>query len=133
LETVETDSVNDFGHLNASYPNVWQSLINATILPDGTVLITGDGANSDPGDVAHAALPTELWSPTSLACTTMAAMNAPRLYHSEAVLLPLAFTVSGDNLTVTAPANSFLAPPGNYLLFILNAQGVPSVAATVHF
>jgi hypothetical protein len=29
METVETDSVNDFGHLNASYPNAWQSLQTA--------------------------------------------------------------------------------------------------------
>jgi hypothetical protein len=48
--------------------------------------------------------------------------------------LPLSFTLSGSNsLIVTAPTNAYLAPPGNYLLFILNAQGVPSLAATVHF
>ncbi len=48
--------------------------------------------------------------------------------------LPLSFTVNESNsLSVTAPASSNLAPPGNYMLFILNAQGVPSVAAIVHF
>jgi hypothetical protein len=26
-----------------------------------------------------------------------------------------------------------LAPPGNYLMFIVDANGVPSVAAVVHF
>ncbi|MBV8378159.1 MAG: DUF1929 domain-containing protein, partial [Verrucomicrobia bacterium] len=37
-----------------------------------------------------------------------------------------------NSLTVTAPANADLAPPGNYLLFILNSNGVPSVAAVVN-
>ena len=47
--------------------------------------------------------------------------------------LPLNFTVGTGSLTVTAPANSNLAPPGNYMLFILDTNGVPSLAAIVHF
>jgi hypothetical protein len=43
--------------------------------------------------------------------------------------LQLPFTVSGGTLNVQAPANANLAPPGYYMLFILNASGVPSVAA----
>ena len=31
-------------------------------------------------------------------------------------------------LKVKAPANANLAPPGRYMLFVINAQGVPSVA-----
>jgi galactose oxidase len=48
--------------------------------------------------------------------------------------VPLGFTIgsgSATSLSVTAPANANIAPPGNYMLFILDAQGVPSVAATV--
>jgi hypothetical protein len=45
--------------------------------------------------------------------------------------MELTFTKSGNNLTVTAPANANLAPPGTYMLFALNAQGVPSVAKMV--
>lgn len=44
--------------------------------------------------------------------------------------LPIAARASGS-LTVTAPANGNLAPPGHYLLFILNGNGVPSVARIV--
>ncbi|HVT08251.1 MAG TPA: fibronectin type III domain-containing protein, partial [Polyangia bacterium] len=47
--------------------------------------------------------------------------------------LPLTFTAGTGALTVTAPANKNLAPPGNYMLFILDTNGVPSVSATVHF
>ena len=39
--------------------------------------------------------------------------------------------VVGGSLTATAPPNANVCPPGHYLLFILNAQGVPSVAEIV--
>jgi hypothetical protein len=48
-------------------------------------------------------------------------------------LIPLSFTVSGTTLNVTAPVNSNIAPPGDYMLFIVNAQGTPSVAKFVRF
>jgi hypothetical protein len=38
---------------------------------------------------------------------------------------------SGTTLTVTAPANANLAPPGHYQLFVLNANGVPSLGTTI--
>ena len=42
--------------------------------------------------------------------------------------VPLSFTQTAGGLTVQAPANANLAPSGDYLLFIVNANGVPSVA-----
>ena len=39
--------------------------------------------------------------------------------------------VAGGNLTATAPPNANVCPPGHYMLFILNSQGVPSVAKIV--
>ncbi|HSS39591.1 MAG TPA: galactose oxidase early set domain-containing protein, partial [Polyangia bacterium] len=47
--------------------------------------------------------------------------------------LPLTFTAGNGALTVTAPPNKNIAPPGNYMLFILDTNGIPSVSATVHF
>ena len=38
----------------------------------------------------------------------------------------LSFTVSGGNVQVTAPLLPRVAPPGHYMLFILNRNGVPS-------
>ncbi len=35
-------------------------------------------------------------------------------------------------LDVTAPANANLAPPGHYMLFLIDGNGVPSVAKIVH-
>jgi hypothetical protein len=43
----------------------------------------------------------------------------------------LSFEVSGGNVQVTAPSSARLAPPGHYLLFILNRNGVPSVGKVV--
>jgi hypothetical protein len=192
---------------------------NTTVLPDGNVLVTGGGPTTNATDVTNAILPAELWSPTTETWTTLAPMSAPRLYHSEAILLPdgrvlisgggrfnddteptdqfsaeffeppylfkgprptissapsqlvygqnftvqtpdaaqiasvslirygsathainmsqrfipLSFVTGNGSLTVTAPINSSLAPAGNYMLFLINTSGVPSMAATVHF
>jgi hypothetical protein len=46
-------------------------------------------------------------------------------------LVGLAFTAKSGALDLTAPADGNLAPPGYYLLFILDAQGVPSTAKFV--
>ena len=43
----------------------------------------------------------------------------------------LTFTRGSGLLQVTAPANRNLAPPGHYLMFVLNSQDVPSVAKVV--
>jgi hypothetical protein len=45
--------------------------------------------------------------------------------------LPLSFSTGSGSLTVTAPANADLAPPGNYMLFIIGTNGVPSVASII--
>lgn len=46
-------------------------------------------------------------------------------------LVGLSFTAGSGVLTATAPPNGNIAPPGYYLLFILNSSGVPSVAQFV--
>jgi hypothetical protein len=40
----------------------------------------------------------------------------------------LSFTSQSGSLTITAPPNGNIAPPGYYMLFLLNSSGVPSVA-----
>ncbi len=68
---------------------------NATVLPDGTVLVTGgtrggggdnNGFNDlDPGQPVHEA---ELWDPATGTWTTMASESVDRCSHATAVLLP---------------------------------------------
>jgi hypothetical protein len=45
--------------------------------------------------------------------------------------LALSFTAGSGALTVTSPPNGNIAPPGYYMLFLLNQAGVPSVASFV--
>jgi hypothetical protein len=45
--------------------------------------------------------------------------------------IPLSFTAGAASLTASAPANANIAPPGFYMLFIIDANGVPSVARMV--
>jgi Domain of unknown function (DUF1929)/PKD domain len=40
-------------------------------------------------------------------------------------------TVAGTTLTVSMPPNANTAPPGYYMLFLLNSRGVPSIARFV--
>ena len=43
-------------------------------------------------------------------------------------LVPLAFSQAGGGITVTIPASGTTAPPGPYMLFLVNGNGVPSVS-----
>jgi hypothetical protein len=43
----------------------------------------------------------------------------------------LSFSPGSGTISVTAPANANLAPPGHYMMFIVNGNGVPSVAKFV--
>ena len=40
-------------------------------------------------------------------------------------------TAQADGLTLRSPLNATVAPPGYYMLFLLDADGVPSVASWV--
>jgi hypothetical protein len=45
--------------------------------------------------------------------------------------ISLSFTTSSGQVNATAPVNANIAPPGYYMVFILNSSGVPSVASMV--
>jgi hypothetical protein len=53
-------------------------------------------------------------------------------YNENQHAMRLNFVTSGTSaISVTAPSRAALAPPGYYLLFVLNSSGVPSVAKIV--
>jgi galactose oxidase len=194
--------------------------LNATVLPDGTVLVTGGVSGGGFNDIASAVHTAELWDPGTNDWTVLAPNTIDRGYHSVSLLLPdgtvlhgasgdanvpgtttkypaqrnheifhppylfrgarpvisaapaavsyalpfqvttpnaaqvtavrwihlgavthsfdqsarantLSFTPQGDGLSVTAPSGPNSAPPGDYMLFILNRNGVPSIGRII--
>src|SRR5262249_19786947 len=68
--------------------------------------------------------------------TKVALIRTPSMTHDfdqNQRFVPLTFTAGSGQLTVQAPSSSNTAPPGYYMLFILNGSGVPSVASFVRF
>lgn len=61
---------------------------NATLLPDGTVLVTGGSSSKVFNDAAGAIYAAELWDPATGKWTVLASAAVPRVYHSSALLLP---------------------------------------------
>ncbi|MCA1648455.1 MAG: DUF1929 domain-containing protein [Chloroflexi bacterium] len=56
----------------------------------------------------------------------------PLLQHGPARLVALEFGPGDPNgFQITAPADANLAPPGYYMLFVLDGAGVPAVAPII--
>jgi Domain of unknown function (DUF1929)/Bacterial Ig-like domain (group 1)/Kelch motif len=195
--------------------------LNATVLPDGKVLVTGGVSGGGFNNLATAVRAAEVWDPVTNDWTTLAGNAVSRGYHAVSLLLPdgtvlhgasgdanipgtnnpyppernheifhppylyrgarpvitdaplevtygadfqvttpnaaqvtavrwihlgtvthafdqsarantLAFERQDDGVSVTAPSSQNSAPPGHYLLFILNRNGVPSAGRIIH-
>ena len=85
---------------------------NGTLLPDGTVLVTGGSTGPGFNDLGPKAIHQALlWDPAANTWTVMAAEEVDRCYHSTAVLLPDGRVFSGgggeyapqDNLPACNP------------------------------
>jgi hypothetical protein len=195
--------------------------LNATILPDGQVLVTGGTSAGGFNTLSGAVHAAEVWNPGTGHWTQLASNTVDRAYHSVSLLLPdgtvlhgasgdaqapgtgeaypkqrnheifrppylfkgvrptiaslsqttvaygakltvntpfasqitqvrwirlgsvthafdasqrantLSFTRTATALKVSIPASGRLAPPGHYLLFVLNRNGVPSAGSVV--
>ena len=194
--------------------------LNATVLPDGQVLVTGGTSAGGFNTLSGAVRAAEAWNPQTGRWTQLAANAVDRAYHSVSLLLPdgtvlhgasgdasapggapypaqrsheiyrppylyrgvrptisglskttvgygetftvstafaaqvtqvrwirlgsathafdanqrantLAFSRGSGLVRVTAPSNARRAPPGHYLLFLLNRNGVPSPGRVV--
>jgi hypothetical protein len=132
---------------------------SAILLPDARVLVAGGGRDAGATDELNAEIysppylfkgprPTITSAPslvahgsTFLVATPDAASIASvalirpaattHAFNQEQRFLNLTFQQANGGLNVQAPANSNLAPPGFYLLFLLNGSGVPSMASFI--
>ncbi len=85
---------------------------------------------SAPDDMTYNA-PFEFSVPNAASIRKVALVRLGAVTHSvnmEQRYVPLSFTADGGAINATAPANANVAPPGIYMLFVINANGVPSVA-----
>jgi hypothetical protein len=53
-------------------------------------------------------------------------------FNTDQRLVGMSFTSGPGSLTVTAPPNYNIAPPGYYMLFLVNKSGVPSLASSIN-
>jgi galactose oxidase-like protein/Big-like domain-containing protein len=89
---------------------------------DSAPASTGYGASFDIGTAA----------PGSIRKVALIRLGA--VTHSDNMeqrYVPLSFTAGATSLTATAPANANVAPPGPYMLVVVDANGVPSVARMI--
>src|SRR5205823_989587 len=207
-EIIDLNSSNPAWTYTGSMVTGARKLQNATLLPDGKVLVTGgsrgtEDPNTQPSNPAYE---SEMWDPATGAWTQTASLSKIRSYHAIALLLPdgrvlsaggtfggtsaeiysppylfrgarptimsapasigygqsffvgtpnatsitkvtmialgsvthgfnmgqricrPAFSLASGGLNVSAPTNRNTIPPGYYMLFVLNGNGVPSTA-----
>src|SRR5216683_6976170 len=73
-------------------------------------------------------------TPDAASITSVALVRNGTVTHAFGMdqrMVGLAFAAGSGLLTVTAPPNGNIAPPGYYMLFLINSSGVPSVAKSI--
>jgi hypothetical protein len=133
----------------------------AVLLPDGRVLSAGGGqlpgypvtdqrnaeifsppylfkgprptVLSAPSTVQHgSSFSVGVIAPEAITKVSMVRLGSEtHTFDQNQRFIPLNFTNTGGSLNVQAPANSSIAPPGYYMLFVVNGNGVPSMAQFV--
>ncbi len=99
---------------------------------DGT-LAARPSITSVPGSVSYGNQFT-VQTPDAASIASVVLIRNGTVTHSFGMdqrMVGMSFTAGSGSLTVTAPPNGNIAPPGYYMLFILNSNGVPSVASSV--
>jgi len=99
---------------------------------DGT-LAPRPSIDAAPASTTYGA-PMAIATPAATSIRKVALVRLGAVTHSnnmEQRYVPLSFTAGSTSITATAPANANIAPPGIYMLFVIDANGVPSRARMV--
>jgi hypothetical protein len=100
--------------------------------PDGTAA-TRPTVTSAPSSISYSSAFT-VQTPDSANVSKVVLVRNGNVTHAFGMdqrLVELSFTPDIGSISVTAPPNGNIAPPGYYMLFILNNSGVPSIAKFV--
>ena len=135
-------------------PRMYHS--TALLLPDGRVLSAGQSSgkyentgeifsppylfkgarpviSTAPGTLGYGQ-PFTVTTPQAASISQVALVKAGAVSHSnnfDQRYVNCTFTTSSGTLSVTSPPDANHAPPGWYMLFLVNSAGVPSVASWV--
>ena len=96
-------------------------------------LATRPTISSAPSSIAYGAQFT-VQTPDAGSISSVVLMRNGAVTHAfnmDQRMVGLSFTAGSGSLTVTAPSSGNIAPPGYYMLFLLNSAGVPSVSTMV--
>jgi hypothetical protein len=100
---------------------------------DGTLASRPIVTGVTPGPIGYGgAFQVQTPDALNIASVVLVRPGAPtHAFDMDQRLVGLSYTTGSGVLNVTAPPNGNIAPPGYYMLFVLNSTGVPSVAAFV--
>ncbi len=100
--------------------------------PDGT-LATRPTITSAPSRIPYGAFTVETPDAGSVTRGTLVRLSSvTHAFNQSQLIYPLTFSATGPTtLTAAGPTSANLAPPGPYMLFLVNGSGVPSVSAMV--
>jgi hypothetical protein len=110
---------------------VYQPAYLFTVNSSGqTVLATRPTITSSPSSVTYGSS-FQVQTPDAANIGSVVLLKNGSVTHAfnmDQRMVGLSFTAGSGVLTVTAPSGGNIAPPGYYMLFLVNKSGVPSVA-----